>query len=112
MTIATLPHGHSSAAGFPGRGGSRHEALRRFRRSAAEVLVRVGVALWAALRRTAVATARLIGWFAEEPRRIRVTLVGIGACCLTGAAFGMAVGYALAWLADTMLGFVRSLAEF
>lgn len=109
MTIATLPHGHPSAAGFPGRGGSRHAAWRRFGRPAVQVLVLVGGALWASLRRIALATARLIDWFAEEPRRIRVTLVGIAACCLTGAAFGMALGYALAWLANTLLGLVQGI---
>lgn len=107
MTIATLHTDTPHLDRSPGSGWWDH--LRRLRRRAAETLAHLTAALWAGPRRTAVACSRLIGWFADEPYRIRVAAAGVTACALTGLTIGVAVGYALAQLADLLLGIVRDL---
>lgn len=64
--------------------------------------------LWTLLRRAAVGCARLLGWFAAEPYRIRVALAAIAVCAVAGATLGAAVGYVTAWAADGVLGIIRA----
>jgi hypothetical protein len=59
--------------------------------------------IWHYLRRLALACARLIGWFAAEPQRIRAALLGVGLCVGIGAALGFAVGTVTSRVVDTVL---------
>ena len=47
-----------------------------------------------ALGRARTAAARLISWYAADPRRLQATVAGLGACTATGAVLGMAIGVA------------------
>ncbi len=107
MTIATLHTNTPHLDRSPGSGW--WDLLRRLSREAVGKLAHLTGVLWAGLRRTAVACSRVIGWFADEPYRIRVAAVGVAACAMTGLTIGVAIGYTLAQLADLLLGIVRDI---
>jgi hypothetical protein len=100
VSIATVVHGSAPAA--PGSGRRPWPAVRHG-------VAAVATVLWAVLRRTAVLIARLIDWFAADPRRIRVASLGIAVCALTGAAIGAAVGFVVSRVVLAALGAVQSL---
>jgi hypothetical protein len=76
-----------------------------------ELLTRVTVVIWAALWTTSarmlVVAARLIGWFAEEPRRIRAAVLGITASVLAGAVAGLVVGVVVSGVVGVTVAFIH-----
>jgi hypothetical protein len=80
-------------------------------RTVVRALVRLVSVLRAAFRTTAtrapVLAARLIGWFAAEPKRIQATFLGVMASVATGIIAGAIAGVAVVRAVTLMLGVVR-----
>lgn len=63
------------------------------------------VLLWTLATHLRLVLAAVITWFAEEPRRIRVALVGVGTSVAIGTALGLMVGVVVVRVADGVIGF-------
>jgi len=70
-----------------------------------------GRLLWSTARRTLILVARLIGWFAADPRRIWSAAAGLVVCAAIGAAIGIGAGLAAAQVADVVQAFAAHLAK-
>ncbi|TWG91519.1 hypothetical protein L615_000800000290 [Nocardioides sp. J9] len=105
MTISTQPIGIPQ---LPRRSSGADPAggLRRLLALLARGLAAVGTALWHATARTCVLAARLVGWFAAEPRRIGVALAGLGTAAATGVLIGWTTGVVAARVVTAALGVI------
>lgn len=77
-------------------------ARARLRRTAL-VVARL---LWTTGRLTALGLARLVGWFAADPRRGWVALTGVLCAAAVGAALGLTVGVLVAQVCHALLDLV------
>jgi len=60
--------------------------------------------VWVALRRTLLAVARLLGWLAADPARLRAALGGLVLCVALGCALGWSIGLATEHATAFVLG--------
>lgn len=74
----------------------------------AHLLRLLGAGAWIAGRLAAVAVARTLTWFAEEPRRIRIASAGLLLSAVIGTVAGVGIGLALAAVIHAALGLVVS----
>jgi hypothetical protein len=63
---------------------------------------------WAALRRTILAAARLLGWLCADPGRPRAVFGGLALCVALGVGIGLAVGLITARSATLILSTVAT----
>ncbi|HET8665745.1 MAG TPA: hypothetical protein VFM08_15620 [Nocardioides sp.] len=110
MSILNIPHRVTPVAHRTdlSAGTSRWSHLLRL---PGEMLVRLTVALWTALWMTAVRAvvlvARLAGWFAAEPGRIRAALLGVSVSVMAGAVAGLVVGLVLSRALGVTVAFIH-----